>query len=112
MPTTYIAQVFASGRLAPTATPSRVYDVIGKTVSTASFHGGAWQYRGSDAAIGALCSFDVGLASPYAGSGGSTAPRLLRALRRAIRSVIGKSASLDVRLLDADRADWFSGESE
>jgi hypothetical protein len=112
MPTQYIAQVFASGRLAPTATPSRVYDAIGKVVRTATFHGGAWQYPGEDAAIGVLCSFDVGLASPYAGSGGSTAPRLLRAMRRGLRSVIGKSASLDVRLLDADRADWFSSSDD
>ena len=112
MSTTYIARVFVSGRLDANASPHNVREALAEVASTASFHGSAWIYTDDperkDVAIGALVSFDIGLASPFAGR----CPALLRALRASLRAVVGRWAYLDVALLDADRAAWFDGKRD
>lgn len=109
MSTTYLVRVFVStktrGRngLYKPLHPKTLVAALSAVASTATFHGGAWTYSGSPHAVGALVTFDVGLAGPH------TPPKLLRVLRAAIREVAPDCKTLSVELLDADRAAWFSG---
>lgn len=105
MSTTLIARIF----VAPYYETSRVDDAVRNTVKTATFRGSAWRYSDTpDAAVGALYSFEQGLASPFAGlydSAGKTAVEI----RRAIRKLVGAGPQVTVEVLDADRADWRHG---
>ena len=45
--------------------PKTLVAALSAVASTATFHGGAWTYSGSPHAVGALVTFDVGLAGPH-----------------------------------------------
>jgi hypothetical protein len=103
MSTTYIARVFISHYPGGEASVMRA---LSEVAQTATFHGGAWTYE--EAALGALLTFDVGMSSPYSGR----CEALRMALRKALRALVGPKATVDVALLDADRAAWYRGPEQ
>jgi len=112
MSTDYVCDVFVCDT---SATVEQVIAAMADVVNTASLHAAGWTYESPRASVGAppdgvgvLAKFAMGLASPYYHPP-STADQVARALRSAIRAVVGPKATIHVDVLNSDRADWRNG---
>jgi len=100
MTTTYIARVFAS----PCSDVSGLDDAVREAAHTSIFRGQSWLYPYDPPAVGGLYIFDLSLASPYDG-----ASKVARLIHWTLRRFVAKGATVDVHVLDSDRAEWRDG---